>query len=893
MIAEAKLYTWIDVQDVLVESLRRVQPWPTWLFGFRAYWDSLTVFIGVGQRESALNWLRDVFDPRFEAEGVARAAPAAYINLESLTGFPRALPIVIEESAAGLGGQQPTPTLSRPGMIQSRIFETLSPIPLPVDSPRIYAFHSFKGGVGRTMHAMALANLAAKRGRRALLVDADFEAPGITWMLETRLPAPPLSFADLLALAHGDTSEDLTNTVSLAAKQLRSALVDGVYVVPAFRPAQSLAALEIRPEHLVGGHADPFILTKLLSDLGRALGADIIVVDLRAGFSELSAGLLLDPRIQRILVSTLSGQAIHGTLAVLELLAERAPSQRDDDPAPNVILNQVPPDQLPTGSFRKVEESLYASLLRTIRTPENTDGVRDAAALLKGPTYFDPALMIGPKSWDDVIAALNRSRALETVEDYIGDLVAATSDVGVGEPAIGARQKLQEAARQLVFAESSGTGDFLATSPLRKLAADHRSQVPIAIVVGAKGAGKTYTFLQLVRRQNWAEFLQDANAGQGSIAAAVAPVLGSLNLREAAAQSVGDAKKRVATQLGETDVAPDADIRDRIRKSLNSNLHEGQWREEWLNIFALAAGFKLETNGGRAFVESLRQRGHPLVCVVDGLEDLFQNLPSDTREQTSLRSLLQEVPAWLAQQPERPLGLVVFVRRDMVLNAVKQNAGQLMARYEPYALRWDRVEALRLVLWVCREARCMEQPDTATPIAEMAESKLIEFLLPLWGRKLGPDRSREARSAEWVIAALSDFRGQIQARDLVRFLYLAAKHSMANPEGRTDRILVPSGIRLAVADCSREKISEILQENPPLGVVLNHLRSLPPEKRSVPFDRDAAGLNPEQISLLEANGVIVADEGQYYMPEIFRRGLDFNLPQGARPKVLALARRRS
>ena len=38
--------------------------------------------------------------------------------------------------------------------------------------------------------------------------------------------------------------------------------------------------------------------------------------------------------------------------------------------------------------------------------------------------------------------------------------------------------------------------------------------------------------------------------------------------------------------------------------------------------------------------------------------------------------------------------------------------------------------------------------------------------------------SREGRSAEWVIAALSDLKGQIQARDLVRLLSLAANNSM-------------------------------------------------------------------------------------------------------------------
>ena len=36
--------------------------------------------------------------------------------------------------------------------------------------------------------------------------------------------------------------------------------------------------------------------------------------------------------------------------------------------------------------------------------------------------------------------------------------------------------------------------------------------------------------------------------------------------------------------------------------------------------------------------------------------------------------------------------------------------------------------------------------------------------------KLGRKDSREAFSDRWILAALSDFTGQLQARDIVRFL---------------------------------------------------------------------------------------------------------------------------
>jgi hypothetical protein len=173
----------------------------------------------------------------------------------------------------------------------------------------------------------------------------------------------------------------------------------------------------------------------------------------------------------------------------------------------------------------------------------------------------------------------------------------------------------------------------------------------------------------------------------------------------------------------------------------------------------------------------------------------------------------------------------------------------------------------------------------------MEEDDLTETLVPLWGRKLGNDRSREGRSAEWVLAALSDFLGQIQARDVVRLLHLGAVKSRGNTQW-TDRVLAPGAVRDAVADCSREKISEISQENSALKEIFKKLATLDPDRKSVPFKREDVDLTPQELQLLELNGIAVAEGSSYYMAEIFRPGLEFRLPAGARPKVLALARRR-
>jgi hypothetical protein len=445
-------------------------------------------------------------------------------------------------------------------------------------------------------------------------------------------------------------------------------------------------------------------------------------------------------------------------------------------------------------------------------------------------------------------------------------------------------------ADRLEYAERGEGDEFLVTAALRRLALDHRRQVPIAVVIGAKGAGKTYTFLQVIQRQNWQTFVQDAGVGDIQIEAAICPMFESTNLSDSARDRVQEVRQAAARVGGFTDPWPTSALRDHIRDGLQMSLHEGQWRERWLDIIAWGVGCAPGQPGaGRELVEKLTAATTRLVMVVDGLEDLFQHFATAEAEQTALRALLQEVPEWLGQQPRRPLGIIVFVRRDMVVGTVRQNAAQLMARYESYTLKWSREEVLRLVVWVALKAGVLTNLSVET-LQDMEDRELIEALVPLWGRKLGSDRSREGRSAEWVIAALSDLRGQIQARDLIRFVRLAAESSVDDTRW-PDRILVPSAMRSVLPECSRKKIEEIEMENAALKEVFTKLRNLPPGKRQIPFTREDINLPSDEIKTLEDNGVVLREGDEYYLPEIFRLGLGFERASGARPRILALARR--
>lgn len=195
---------------------------------------------------------------------------------------------------------------------------------------------------------------------------------------------------------------------------------------------------------------------------------------------------------------------------------------------------------------------------------------------------------------------------------------------------------------------------------------------------------------------------------------------------------------------------------------------------------------------------------------------------------------------------------------------------------------------MRLAVWLADAAGVKRPKDLENvPPERLSGEEAKEALLGLWGRKLGTEKSREARSAEWVIAALSDFKGQIQARDLVRFMHYSAEGSIASAS--MDRVLNHTAIRNAIKPCSEKKIEETVQEIPQLKDIFSKLQEI--SDLRIPFDVAEANLTPEDVRFLQNVGVVAELDGRYYVPEIFRFGLGLKLSEGARPKVLSFARR--
>ncbi|NVB42765.1 ParA family protein [Pseudenhygromyxa sp. WMMC2535] len=889
-----ELMTWVDVEQRLQE-LHRSGDWPSALRWVEAYWMSLRLHVASaeGERE-VLRWLatEEVFAQRVDAQNNE-------LRLDSGIRLPLRVE-VSEDPEASPPAARYIPSFARP-------LHLPAPSPLSNESdddfydPPIVAFHSYKGGVGRTTHALAFALEAVSQTKqKVLLIDGDFEAPGLSWHIRDRYPEPAVSYADLLVLAHGDEDPAAKTSVKIVADRLANQEDHGIYVLPSFRDDFRWETLDIRPDQLVAGRS-AFAISELLVSLGAKLGVSAIIIDLRAGLSELSAGILLDPRVFRVLVTSMSEQSLLGIERVAKHLSHDLGPRSSS--TTHFVISHVPAELRESDRLVRARESLSAAVLVQ---PESGD--EDSSLSSEGDlpeivvSGYELDLVTLPLEWNSTLETLRKAGLSERLR-----VILERSPI-VGEHAqpepdslpitiTKAREELAARAEQQIFAERGEAAGFLRIDPLTRLALDHRTKLPLVVIAGAKGAGKTYTFFQLVLARTWPSFVAQASDQPTSESdidgPMIVPLVSPRQIDETARNRLEELEDELDRQFGDGRVDTYT-LSERIRDEVESGSEKvSQWRDLWLDVMAWRLGCQPNVAGaGQQLPQFLNTDGaRQVVFVVDGLEDLFGDFMDNTSECMALRALLQNVPERLTHTFGNQVGLIVLIRPDLVRPAIPQNTLQFLDRYKNYALRWSHDAALKLAIWLAVQAQVLHLDDGASAVAALPEPQRDALLEQLWGKKLGGARSREARSTAWVTGALSDFQGQIQARDVVRMVHHAAKRSIDEDARFEDRILDPRAMRKALEDWGKEKVEELKEEDKRLAGIFSKIEAAPPGNKQIPFKAKKLNLDESSLEYLRSRGIAFDDSGDIYITELVRHGLGFTMGNGARPRIVSLRRK--
>jgi CxxC motif-containing protein len=515
-------------------------------------------------------------------------------------------------------------------------------------------------------------------------------------------------------------------------------------------------------------------------------------------------------------------------------------------------------------------------------------------------------------SWSEAASKLQGTSVMRIAQEWASTQLLELKQIAISvvnisnqNDKLDAVKRLRDICKAYEFAESGEGKELLITEPIRNLAQSFTTGIPRAISIGAKGAGKTFMYLQIARFKYWENFLEKVlgNNYSSSPSINIYPLLEPKHVQPPAKKIISEARNEVFLKMGTEDSFIYSDCIDRIATNLaNSSLNSVDWSKFWIREIANAVCAELDERGEHTLLSinrSLNNRNLKFTFLIDGLEDIFTEVHSNTSHKMALRELL-DIPRRLLEIRHISFGIIILVRRDFLRYLFDQNLKQFESQYKNYDLYWNEESFLRLVFWICSQAEIIGAQNENGD--QLSCEEIRDRLQKLWGMKLGAPTSKEANTSNWVFAALTDFQGRIQARDIVRILYHASSITVTSAKAvqfDVSRILPPQSIRNSLKPCSESKVAETTQEYPQFKTWLESIESIPSANRTVPFDLNdavAMGIDQPSIKMLEDIGAIYGDiqkDGttKYYMPEIFRAGLGFTLLKGARPRVLVLQRK--
>lgn len=744
----------------------------------------------------------------------------------------------------------------------------------------VIAFHSYKGGVGRTLSLLAFAKAwsANNPSKKLLIVDSDIEAPGITWLMrDMNTECDAFCYFDLLELIQSDEIEEknvLDNVIDLIRESVMEIDTGKVrvrhMVLPTYRYEEQLLDVYSEPQSIAKSYKRKYALAEKLSEIGQKAGASAVLVDLRAGISETSAPLIFDPRVKKYIVTSTSFQSVQGTKMLLRQICKGLPIA-ENSIVPEVLLTMIP-DGLDTTQIK-------SSLLEEYDVAENNISYTDSI-ITELPFASE---LIHLSSFQQIMKKLEEREMYKNINDFVmnryGTTMATDEGIKNREAVV---QEINQLAEKQVVAEGNGQVAVLLTQPISNLIRKYTDVVPQAVILGAKGSGKTFLYKKMICEKTWQSFMGNFGTVRNIPDTYILPLISPKNIaeiQESITETVNENFEKLKGIMGENKLYWYDNV-SKVERFVQEKRDKVDWVVFWLesikNVFHDGKSLEKIDN-------ELQNANQRVLFLVDGLEEILQNTFDNENERYAIQGLIQDVITDL-QIKYKNIGLLVFLRNDLANNSIRTNYEQFEKQYLSIALKWSHEEALRLALWLVIKA----VPDFCQPIDfdHISQEIVEKELNRLWGVKLGKINSNEAYSSRWILAALSDFNSQLQARDIIRFLQYATEN--VGREVYTDRYIMPVEIKKAVQRCSKDKIKEIKQEMAALQPIFKKIEDAPDEMKILPFHADTFNWDKNQEKLLSQEGFLIIDNGKYYLPEIIRHALKFKYEKGARPKVLSL-----
>ena len=750
------LYTWKDIER---ELLLNKDKWQGVIFDSEIYTDEIIIHLKKGKtEEDAKRILRGIFGDKYDGEKILLDLSVEYLG------------VLFESDEDEENDSVVTPLFRNVLYQNTAYFNELIEKELP--GVPVLAFHSYKGGVGRTLSLLAFVKAWSElnnlvNAQKLLVVDADIEAPGITW-LTMKQEETAFSFLDLLEVTQEkDNTDEIIEliadkiselTVKIETERGRAEHI----VLPTYRYVGQLLDMYASPESLATSYNKKYILAEVLSKLGKKVNAGLVLIDLRAGLSEFSAPILFDPRVKKYIVTSTSYQSVKGTEILLQQLNKGLPLN-ENSKIPEVLLTMVQ-------NGMKTDEII--SELVAVYHPnvaESDDSITDNI-VTELPFASE---LVHLETLPKIMANLSGRDFYKNIFEIVKNSYMVSKETKDDSLKISRNKvinNIHEFAANQITAEGNGTFEVLMTESIQNLIRKYKNSIPNTVIMGAKGSGKTFLYREMLRNQYWEKFVErmgknePVSKGLGGDACILAvPLLASGNaggFLEIIKNAIANYNK--CGMKGGINNSVYVNSKDMLLTHVRKDHDILEWKEIWKKVILCA--FDKTYQSLAELEEELRYKHIKIVFLIDGLEEIFEHTISSENEKNAIRALCRDLVDEV-KIAYHNVGLMIFLRKDMARDSLTINYEQFYSLYRDVELQWSNTEALRLAAWLTSQA----VPDFYRgniPI-ETASGEVIEQILNrLWGVKLGKPTSNEANSSRWILAALSDFNGQLQARDI-------------------------------------------------------------------------------------------------------------------------------
>ncbi|WP_017325507.1 P-loop ATPase, Sll1717 family [Synechococcus sp. PCC 7336] len=700
--------------------------------------------------------------------------------------------------------------------------------------PQVVSFYSFKGGVGRSTALGMTAISLAKRNRRVVTIDFDLEAPGISVLFQPDIDPSNTEengVLDYLYQRYLTPEENIPNIEDCIYKINFSGHGE-IYLIPAGGYNENyihrLAELDRRTwQSFYQGDRNP--VSMLISDVNELLDPDVILIDARPGFNDISAIALFDLADTGIICFSPTDQSFEGLRYVVQAI--RKQSNYRGKPDLRFLLTPMP-----TVS----EEQSQTWIDKAENWIVENWGLPDEASIeeLYSKVFYNPSIISLSSLLKTPREILN---GYESVADFIDASLPDTlieSEVSSEEHRHVLDQLSFEAARAQDMESENIPDIFQRTADFPKFLSNKSW-----LIRGAKGTGKSLLFRLFVEQSEKAKNLARDDFGLSNFGFIAghgeprlnAPILNSTSLTSYEEQ-VGEDKWDVFwlnyTLLQLCSSQPQIHSVNALDEQLIKLSTEENPSQlsiiGWLVQRAQSPQSIPQASDELYIIDSLLSSRNCNVWILyDELDAGFGFGPENyARRRRSLEALL----AWWLENGMSLKCIIpkIFLREDIWNQLNFINKGHYISR--SLQLRWDEVDLWRLVLrqalqssQILRDATEREFGVTVERLEMIEIEQLRKSLYPLWGERMG--RGKKAYTYNWIRTRIADGNSNCFPRSLILLLQESVKREQEFSSTYSSKVILrPRALINAFPYVSKQRVDEVRNEYRELAELLDKMQ---------------------------------------------------------------------